>query len=92
MSATAQTPHQQIALIDRQIDVTRWELHLRCPLIDTLSAASWQAAWDRNPQISARSDELYRQRGIAQQARDEAEHKTWQAQQRAARRTSRKAA
>lgn len=85
MTSTSQSPRQRIEQIDRQIDVVRWELHLRVPLINTLSAASWQSAWDRCPHLRARTDELYRQRGIAQQERDEADHKAWLSQQRSER-------
>lgn len=82
MPATSQTAAERIDQIDRQINIVRWELHIRVPLIDTLSAASWQAAWDRHPDLSAREDALFRQRGIAQRERDEAEHRAWQRQQR----------
>lgn len=87
-----QTTSQHIEQIDRQINVNRWALHLRCPLINTLSARSWQNAWDRHPDLRAREDELFRQRGIAQQECDEAEHKAWLSQQRSERAKARHAA
>lgn len=92
MTTQTQTPAERIALIDRQIDATRWELHLRCPLIDTLSARSWQDAWDRNPTLRDRETDLFRQRGIAQQERDEAEHKAAMKTKRAQIRAYRKGA
>lgn len=79
---TSQQAQAQIDAIDRRIAVVRWELHIRVPLIDTMSARSWQDAWDAHPQLRAETDELYRQRGELQLQRDNAAHKEWQAQQR----------
>lgn len=90
-SHTAASPQQRIAEIDGRINVARWALHLRSPLIYTLSAKSWQAAWDRNPGLRAQEADLFRQRGIAQQERDAAEHKAWMTVQRIERASRRKA-
>lgn len=92
MSTASQiSPRQRIEQIDKRINIVRWELHLRVPLIDTLSAASWQAAWGAHPYLRAREDELFRQRGVAQQERDEANHKAWLSQQRSERAKARHA-
>lgn len=85
MPTTAQT-FTNISRIDMEIGVVRRELRrrelrLRRPLND-LSAASWQAAWDRNPDLYERNNELCRQRGIAQQARDARAHRAWVQQNR----------
>lgn len=90
-SQTASSPQQRLAEIDGRINMVRWALHLRSPLIDTLSAKSWQAAWDRNPGLRAQESDLFRQRGIAQQERDAAEHKAWMTAQRIERASRRKA-
>lgn len=39
--------------------------------IDLYSAASWQAAWDKHPELRERETELFRRRGFAQLERDE---------------------
>lgn len=79
---TSQQAQEQIDGIDRKINVVRWALHIRSPLINTLSARSWQDAWDRHPNLRAQETELFRQRGIAQQVRDEAINTEWKSQQR----------
>jgi len=67
------TPVQEIAKIDRKID----DLHAKMQSlekIDPESAKSWQAAWDAHPDLEAMQHDLYRQRGIAQWARDAADY------------------
>lgn len=68
------SPRQRIAQIDKQITAVRRTLRSR-ETVDTMSAESWQAAWDKHPDLHAQSNDLWRQRGIAQQERDEADHK-----------------
>ena len=63
-----------IASIDRQIDQVRLALQTLEP-VRIYSAGSWQAAWDRHPELRAREDELFTQRGALQQQRDAAAHK-----------------
>lgn len=59
----------QIAAIDRKINFVRKQL--RTPeKIDMYSAASWQDAWDKHPDLHAREKELFSQRGAAQLERD----------------------
>lgn len=62
-------PVRKISEIDRQIDLVTTSM-LRLNKINRLSAASWQRAWDKHPEMRARYDELYRQRGHAQHERD----------------------
>jgi hypothetical protein len=64
-----------IPQIDKDITANRKQLR-RLEKIDTMSAASWQDAWDRHPDLNARERDLYLERGLAQQARDEAQYKT----------------
>lgn len=75
------TPHQQIEAIDQQIDANRRTLYRAIGYLPT-TAMQYQVAYDRNPILSARQRDLFRQRGIAQLARDEADHKAWQTQER----------
>ena len=56
--------------IDRAINANRKQLR-NLERIDLLSAASWQDAWDRHPDLRAIDNELFRQRGNAQRERDE---------------------
>lgn len=89
--ATSLTPAQTIRQIDRHIDGIRLELYRRgCR--PRLSASEWQLAWDRNPDLSARNDTLYRLRGLAQLARDAAIEREYRSLQRRQRQTYRKAA
>ena len=41
--------------------------------IDEMSAASWQAAWDKHPELRAATQSLYAQRGELQRQRDQGE-------------------
>lgn len=61
---------KDISRIDQEIDGVHRELR-RLESIDRLSAQSWQRAWDKHPELHARERDLYRQRGVAQQERDE---------------------
>ena len=61
---------QAIKVIDRKIDGIRKELIRRVGAFNTLSADSWQLAWNRNPDLDARHNALFRFRGVAQQTRD----------------------
>jgi predicted transcriptional regulator len=60
----------EISRLDRAIKAIHRELR-RLEKITTLSAESWQAAWDKHPDLRARENELYRRRGIAQQQNQE---------------------
>lgn len=75
-----------ISRIDMEIGVVRRELRRREVLarrpLNDLSAASWQLAWDRNPDLHEREVHLCRQRGMAQQARDARVHRAWVKQSR----------
>lgn len=62
-----------ISQIDRKIDGIRTEVCRRTLLMNIFSSESWQRAWDRHPELRARQNELFRQRGIAQQERDATE-------------------
>lgn len=73
-----------IAQIDKDIRANHKQMR-RLEKIDLYSAASWQDAWDKHPDLRAREDALYLERGIAQQARDEAAHKLAMQQARKAR-------
>lgn len=65
---------RSIVLIDRQIDQVRLALEmLEC--VKPFSAESWQAAWDKHPELRAQEKELFRQRGEAQRDRAAAEHR-----------------
>lgn len=61
------SPREQISQIDKQIDAVHREL-LSFGRFNTLSAADWQAAWDKHPDLRTRDLDLYRQRGVAQDA------------------------
>lgn len=69
--ATAE--HRSIPAIDKDIAANKREL-LRRERINRLSAASWQAAWDKHPELWQRSRDLYLERGEAQLERDKREH------------------
>lgn len=60
----------RIAEIDRGIDALLKELCSLVPRFRRTDAGGWQEAWDRHPQLKARLDDLYRQRGEAQEERD----------------------
>lgn len=47
-----------IRLTDKRIDEVRSELFLR-ETVDKLSAASWQSAWDKHPDLHERSHILW---------------------------------
>lgn len=55
----------RIKQIDKAIDAIRGEL-CRLEQIDKFSAASWQRAWDRHPDLRDRETSLFRERGVAQ--------------------------
>jgi hypothetical protein len=58
-----------ISLIDQQIDGIYAQM--RRSENPKPNPESWQAAWDRHPELRARELELFQQRGVAQRARDE---------------------
>lgn len=60
---------QTISQIDQAIDAVTATMR-GLEKIMPLSAAHWQSAWDRHPDLYASYCELYRQRGIAQEERD----------------------
>lgn len=79
---TASQVHQtKIEGIDAEIYANRRVL-LRRVRFAPSTASEWQAAWDRSPDLWARNNGLYLQRGIEQDARDKAAHREWQSEQR----------
>lgn len=76
------TPRQAIEQIDRQIDANTRALMGRLHFNPGMSAQQWHGAYDRCPDLRARRDTLYRQRGIQQHLRDAEDHRAWQAEQR----------
>lgn len=68
------SPQALIVRIDRKVDAVMAAL---CTLevVSPLSAASWQRAWDKHPDLYARHSDLFRQRGEAQRERDAIEGK-----------------
>jgi hypothetical protein len=78
---------EQIRIIDKRIDGIRLELHRRGPAFSTFDSHGWQCAWDRNPDLYARHNDLFRQRGDLQVIRDAEIEKRWRAQERAERRS-----
>ena len=61
---------RKISQIDKEITAIGRQLR-RLEKINPTSAASWQAAWDKHPDLHAQEKALYRERGEAQQIRDE---------------------
>ncbi len=59
-----------IQQIDKDIDAVHKQLR-RLEKITLTSATSWQRAWDKHPKLHAKEKALYRERGNAQQIRDE---------------------
>lgn len=59
------TKTKAIAQIDKQLDAVTGNLK-KLEFIDEMSAASWQAAWDKHPDLYETHTELYRQRGVLQ--------------------------
>lgn len=93
MTATACQAHQdRIDAIDKLIDANRRAMFGRLHFAPCLSATEWQTAWDRCPDLRAHDSSLFRERGIAQDARDKAINAEWQNQQRCERAARRKAA
>lgn len=86
------TSQQQIDQIDKQIDANRRALMARLHVSPDCSAHVWQNAWDRCPDLYAREQSLYRQRGELQQLRDQEINRAWQAEQRSVRAKARKQA
>ncbi len=78
-----------ISEIDKQIDMIHRELHRR-EKIKFLSAESYQNAWDAHPDLRAKEQELYRQRGLAQRDRDQREYDAAMARARVERREASK--
>lgn len=75
------TGQEQIDRIDQEIDANRRALLSRIRFLPA-TAAEYQAAWDRNPDLWAREHELFCQRGAAQVVRDEEINTAWRAEQR----------
>ena len=63
----------QIKVIDRKVDAIHRKMR-RLETIDLYSAASWQAAWDKHPDLYSQEVELYRQRGNLQAQIAQAEY------------------
>ena len=59
-----------IQQIDKEIDANRRKL-FRLEKFNRCSAENWQKAWDKHPRLHAKEQALYRERGEAQQVRDE---------------------
>jgi len=59
-----------IAQIDKDINAVHRQLR-RLEKIDTLSAASWQNAWDKHPDLHEKAAALYRERDKAQCIEDD---------------------
>lgn len=66
---TSAQAQRKVDAIDKRIDAVRAEL-LRNETVDELSAASWQAAWDKQRALHAIELSLFLRRGEAQDARD----------------------
>lgn len=81
----------EIERIDQEIDANRRVLLQRVRFAPS-TAAEFQAAWDRNPDLWARERGLFRRRGYAQQRRDAAIERAWQTEQRRLRASRRRAA
>jgi hypothetical protein len=59
----------KISQVDRQIDANRRELQRR-ERINPYSAASWQQAWNKHPDLYSRERSLFSRRGELQELRD----------------------
>jgi hypothetical protein len=68
------TALRSVPQIDKDINAIHRQMR-RLEKIDLTSAASWQDAWDKHPELHERECALYRERGEAQQIRDEKAHK-----------------
>jgi hypothetical protein len=71
----------QIKVIDRKVDAIHRKMR-RLETIDLYSAASWQAAWDKHPDLHSQEAELYRQRGNLQAQIAQAEYEATRKQKR----------
>ena len=60
---------RKIPQIDKEITAIHRQMK-RLEKIDLTSAASWQDAWDKHPDLHAQERALYRERGEAQQVCD----------------------
>ena len=60
-----------IAAIDKDITANMRKLRRRHPIKNPMDAGQWQAARDAHPDLDARDHKLYRERGFAQQERDQ---------------------
>jgi hypothetical protein len=89
-TTAASSAQAEIDRIDQLIDANRRAAFLRLHFAPSFSADEWQAVWNRCPDLWARNRSLSLQRGVAQEARDKALHKEWQAQQRRERAAHRK--
>ena len=59
------TTKQRIHQIDRQVNAIHHRLR-QLEAIDPMSAASWQAAWDKHSDLHQREAALYLERGLLQ--------------------------
>lgn len=75
-------PQAHIDAIDLLIDANRRALMARLHVNPDCSARVWQNAWDRCPDLRARDTELFRERGAAQQQRDQEAERAWKIEQR----------
>ena len=65
---------REISRIDKDINAVRKQLR-RLEKINPMSAASWQDAWDKHPELHAQEKMLYGERYEAQMVRDAAAYK-----------------
>lgn len=78
------TPQARISKIDQAIDAVTRELRRR-ERIRPMSAASWQAAWDRQSALHDEYSALFYRRGFWQLIRDKHADALWQEQRRSER-------
>lgn len=64
------TANQQIAAIDKEITSIHRQMK-KLEKIDPMSSESWQAAWDKHPDLQQQETALFRKRGQFQVVRDE---------------------
>ena len=68
MTATNYPLRQQARTVNLEIDALHKQLRQLEP-IDLLSAASWQLAWDKHPELRARETALFQKLGEFQRRR-----------------------
>ncbi len=81
------SPRQKISEIDKRIDLNRRAMIARLRFRPDRSAAAWQRAWDKCPDLWAVEQQLYRLRGALQIERDTADELKFRQERRQKRRT-----